>query len=185
LLGYDLEKVMIFANPEVDQALGAMSADAAALGSDVFMKQSKFNPASSEGEALLAHELTHVAQFLGQGTNSGKDLEKEALQIERQVRQGKTGAGFPDRKDYLSKGTSFGRKPVSAEQLHTAATDRTYWPNEQVQSGNGYSIRWSNGQVDQVSQQTLNQAYALAARMIKDKRNEFEYLKAGTTDEHR
>ncbi|MCK5218742.1 DUF4157 domain-containing protein, partial [bacterium] len=161
LLGYDLEKVMIFANPTVDQALDSMSADAAALGSDIFVKQSKFNPGSSEGEALLAHEMTHVAQFLRQGSGQGDlNLEQEALQTEHQVRRGAL-SGKRDGKEIVGAGL----KPASTgsdlysrtRQLHTAATDRTYWPKEQTRSGRGVCVRWPNGRVDRVSQQILSQ----------------------------
>lgn len=61
-LGYDLSTVKIHNSPEDSQLSQAVGAKAFTLGSDVFFKEGAYNPQSSDGQQLLAHELTHVIQ---------------------------------------------------------------------------------------------------------------------------
>lgn len=61
-LGHDLSDVRVHTDSTAHQLNEAVSAKAFTTGSDVFFKQGTYDPASSSGRALLAHELTHVAQ---------------------------------------------------------------------------------------------------------------------------
>jgi Domain of unknown function (DUF4157) len=64
-LGEDFSDVRIHDDAEAHELSRAVSAEAFTTGSDVFFQTGKYDPASSAGQKLLAHELTHVAQQRG------------------------------------------------------------------------------------------------------------------------
>ncbi|MEL7531124.1 MAG: DUF4157 domain-containing protein, partial [Bacteroidota bacterium] len=61
-LGVDFSKVRIHIGPEAEALCAAMGAQAFTHGRDVFFAKGKYQPDSSQGQKLLAHELTHVVQ---------------------------------------------------------------------------------------------------------------------------
>jgi hypothetical protein len=61
-MGHDFSGVNIHANSESDSLNKQIGARAFTTGSDIFFRQGEYNPASSGGQELLAHELTHVVQ---------------------------------------------------------------------------------------------------------------------------
>jgi hypothetical protein len=61
-IGYDFSDVKVHTGPESVQMNKAMGAQAFTHGNDVFFNSGKFNPESTNGKHLLAHELTHVVQ---------------------------------------------------------------------------------------------------------------------------
>jgi hypothetical protein len=70
--GTSFTGVHIHADGEADALNGAVGARAFTTGSDIFFRQGTFQPSSSAGRELLAHELTHVVQQ--QGIPSGASL---------------------------------------------------------------------------------------------------------------
>lgn len=64
-LGADLRGVRLHTGPEAVEAAQAFDARAFTVGQDVVFNESEFSPGTREGRALLAHELTHVAQTGG------------------------------------------------------------------------------------------------------------------------
>ena len=70
-MGYDFSDVSVHTDANADRVSRSIGARAFTTGSDIFFKEGEYNPGSSEGQNLLAHELTHVVQ---QGGNapSGK-----------------------------------------------------------------------------------------------------------------
>ncbi len=63
--GADFSEVRLHTGPEVDTLNDSMSARAFTTGQDIFLRQGEYNPGSSGGQELLAHELTHVLQQSG------------------------------------------------------------------------------------------------------------------------
>jgi hypothetical protein len=61
-IGYDFSDVKIHTGPESVQLNKELGAQAFTHGNDVFFNAGKFNPESTNGKHLLAHELTHVVQ---------------------------------------------------------------------------------------------------------------------------
>ena len=61
-LGYDLSSVKVHNSAEDSEISQSVGAKAFTLGQDVFFKGGSYNPDSSDGKKLLAHELTHVVQ---------------------------------------------------------------------------------------------------------------------------
>jgi hypothetical protein len=61
-VGFDLGKVRIHTDKEAAVSARHLGAEAYTVGSHIVFGSSLFDPASSNGHSLLAHELTHVAQ---------------------------------------------------------------------------------------------------------------------------
>lgn len=61
----DFSQVNIHANTGAAMMNRELSARAFTVGNDIYFNDSQYNPASSEGKRLLAHELTHTIQQTG------------------------------------------------------------------------------------------------------------------------
>jgi hypothetical protein len=68
--GQDFSDVRIHTGAEADNLNNNLQAKAFTTGSDIFFRDGDYNPNSSDGQELLAHELTHVVQQGG-----SKDLK--------------------------------------------------------------------------------------------------------------
>ncbi len=64
-MGYDFGGVRAHTSPEADDLSRQLGAKAFTTGQDVFFRQGAYDPGSTAGQELIAHELTHVVQ---QGT---------------------------------------------------------------------------------------------------------------------
>lgn len=62
LFGADFSRVRIHANDSADAAARSIGAIAYTRGSDVVFRADQYQPTTSHGRELLAHELTHVVQ---------------------------------------------------------------------------------------------------------------------------
>jgi Domain of unknown function (DUF4157) len=60
--GYDFGKVRIHADAKAAQSASDLNALAYTVGNNVVFGAERFQPATSQGRSLLAHELTHVVQ---------------------------------------------------------------------------------------------------------------------------
>ena len=65
-IGADFSGVTIHQDAKADVLCDSIGARAFTTGSDVYFKQGEYQPNSTQGQELLAHELTHVVQQ-GQG----------------------------------------------------------------------------------------------------------------------
>jgi hypothetical protein len=96
----DFSGVRVHTDAHADSLNRSLSARAFTTGRDVFFRQGEYNPGSSAGRELLAHELTHVVQQNGDGiqrkmtvSEPGDVHEVEADQMARAVMQREHGAG--------------------------------------------------------------------------------------------
>jgi hypothetical protein len=64
--GADFGGVRVHADTQADRLNRSIQARAFTTGQDIFLRQGEFRPGSSEGQRLLAHELTHVVQQNGE-----------------------------------------------------------------------------------------------------------------------
>ncbi len=71
LFGHDLSGVRIHADPPADRLAGRVAATAFATGPDIFFRAGAYQPASTAGQRLLAHEVAHVVQQGGQSPAGG------------------------------------------------------------------------------------------------------------------
>lgn len=69
-IGYDFSGVRVHTSPEAAGLSQELSAKAFTTGQDIFFSEGSYDPHSSSGQELLAHELTHVVQQ-GTGAVSG------------------------------------------------------------------------------------------------------------------
>ena len=63
--GSDLDHVRVHTDSAAVQLSRELNARAFTVGQDIFFSPGAYQPASREGQGLLAHELTHVAQQTG------------------------------------------------------------------------------------------------------------------------
>jgi hypothetical protein len=89
----DFSSVRVHTDAEAHSLNQVVNAVAFTTGKDIFFRQSAYDPDSSAGRELLAHELTHVVQQSGgpklQGKlvlgEAGDPFEQEADRVARQV----------------------------------------------------------------------------------------------------
>jgi hypothetical protein len=92
--GVDFSGVRVHTDAQADTLNRALSARAFTTGHDIFFRRGEYNPSSSSGRELLAHELTHVVQQ-GAGKIQGKlsvsrpgdPDERQADQVAHEVTQ--------------------------------------------------------------------------------------------------
>jgi hypothetical protein len=84
-LGDSLDDVHVHTDANANQLATSVSARAFTTGSDIYFARGEHNPGSTDGQQLLAHELTHVVQQRGASTSGpltvsqpGDALENEA-----------------------------------------------------------------------------------------------------------
>ena len=75
--GADFSSVKVHTGTESDALNESVSARAFTTGQDIFFGQGEYNPGSSAGREVLAHELTHVVQQTGAKAARGKGEPKE------------------------------------------------------------------------------------------------------------
>ena len=61
-MGYDFSDVRVHKDKEAAESAKAVNAKAYAIGNNIVFNEGQFNTGSSEGQRLMAHELTHVVQ---------------------------------------------------------------------------------------------------------------------------
>ena len=83
-IGADFSGVKVHTGSDAIQMSREIGARAFTHGSDIYFNQGKYDPGSSEGKHLLAHELTHVVQQKGadqiqRTMDDGHDLRSDLL----------------------------------------------------------------------------------------------------------
>ena len=76
-LGTVLDGVHLHTGSRAAEAAGALDANAFTVGRDIVFGEGKFEPGTTEGSRILAHELAHVAQQHGQEPLIQRDPDKK------------------------------------------------------------------------------------------------------------
>jgi hypothetical protein len=84
-LGDDLADVRVHDGPAAHGLARSVSARAFAVGSDLFFAEGEHRPGTSEGNRLLAHELTHVVQQRGAPTGGPLTVSEPGDALEREA----------------------------------------------------------------------------------------------------
>jgi hypothetical protein len=92
--GHDFADVAVFAGPMSGALARSLSAEAFTHGRMVFFDPKHYRPDTAQGEALLAHELTHTRQAEGDD-RSARSKEAEALATEARYLGWLTPGGAP------------------------------------------------------------------------------------------
>jgi hypothetical protein len=129
--GRDLSHVRVHTGPRADALARSYGSRALARRSDIYFAAAEFDPATSRGRQLLAHEVSHVIQQGTAGpTASSEELEAEANRAATAVTNGDrarvTRSAAPGIAQHQPRGTP-GAPPVpdvSTSTLITMALDR-------------------------------------------------------------
>lgn len=76
-MGHDFSSVNIHTDTQSDTLNRSLGSRAFTTGNDIYFRGGEFNPGSSGGQELLAHELTHVVQQTGGAPVQAKRDEKD------------------------------------------------------------------------------------------------------------
>ncbi|XXY51881.1 DUF4157 domain-containing protein [Sorangium sp. So ce269] len=79
--GRDFSGVRIHDSARADASTRAVSATAYTVGNDVVFRRGAYDPNTTRGKKLLAHELAHVAQQSGGEGHAAKKSDKASLDI--------------------------------------------------------------------------------------------------------
>ena len=97
--GHDFSRVRVHTDPKAGESARAVDAVAYTVGNSIVFDSGRYAPATPQGQYLLAHELTHVAQQSGQPaphidklsmTEPGDASEREADAVAAAVIGGET-----------------------------------------------------------------------------------------------
>jgi len=123
----DFSGVRIHTDSDADALNKAVNAEAFTTGRDVFFREGKYEPGSSEGRKLLAHELTHVVQQASAPpaqelrVSSPDDAsERQAGAVAEHVSASPAGTG-----------AAVGRQPAPEEEEVQASLERQAAPEEE------------------------------------------------------
>lgn len=127
--GQDFSDVKVHTGPESHALNEQLSAKAFTTGSDIFFREGAYDPGSSGGQELLAHELTHVVQqrsgSVGGGGSGmtvnapGDSYEQEADSVAKTVM---SGGATPEVQRQM---------PEDEEEVQTKALQREDVPEEE------------------------------------------------------
>ena len=76
-MGHDFSNVNIHTDSSADNLNRSLGAKAFTTGNDIYFRSGEYNPSSSSGQELLAHELTHVVQQTGGSPVQTKREDKD------------------------------------------------------------------------------------------------------------
>ncbi|KXK19518.1 MAG: peptidoglycan binding domain-containing protein [Chloroflexi bacterium OLB15] len=76
-MGHDFSNVNIHTDSSADNLNRSLGAKAFTTGNDIYFRSGEYNPSSSSGQELLAHELTHVVQQTGGAPVQTKREDKD------------------------------------------------------------------------------------------------------------
>ncbi len=88
-LGQDFSRVRVHTGEWAEISAAALRAKAFSFGSDVAFAAGRYQPSTSDGRELLAHELVHVAQQ-ERGSGDTSQAEPRASAAAERVRQGES-----------------------------------------------------------------------------------------------
>ncbi|MCB0061849.1 MAG: DUF4157 domain-containing protein [Caldilineaceae bacterium] len=94
--GANFGGVRVHTNSGADGLNQSLSARAFTTGQDIFFKQGEYNPGTSGGRELLAHELTHVVQQNGA-------VQKDEQQIQAKLTLGQPGDQYEQEADRIAQ----------------------------------------------------------------------------------
>ena len=143
-MGHDFSGVSVHTSSQADQLNENLSAKAFTTGQDIFFSQGAYQPNTSEGQELLAHELTHVVQQSqgqvsdgdgGMTVNAPNDVyEQEADAVAQTITQTEAPAqvgGAVQREDI----------PEEPEEVQAKAIQREDVPEEEPEEVQAKAIQ--------------------------------------------
>ena len=132
-MGEDFSDVRVHDDADAHELSTAVSAEAFTTGSDVFFQSGKYDPASSAGQKLLAHELTHVSQQRGATPTSDMTVSEpgDASEVEATSLADKVSSAPSS----TSQQTATVSRAAEEEELQTSRLDRAGAEEEEPMQG--------------------------------------------------
>jgi len=136
--GADFNHVRIHTDSRASEMNKQLNARAFTYGADIYFNEGQYNPSSSEGKKLLAHELTHTIQ---QGHVGQKVQKKQSCM---QVTEGANTVGLSEEEKLLAQTVSQLNKPRVQRSTNWAAGNvhETINSAETVLTGAPNPITW-------------------------------------------
>ena len=147
--GQEFSDVKVHTGPESHALNEQLSAKAFTTGSDIFFRDGAYDPGSSGGQELLAHELTHVVQQRSGsvGSNSGgmkvnapgDSYEQEADSVAKSVTAGNASPevqrqATEEEEEVQTKSLQRQEMPEEEEEVQTKALQREEVPEEEEET---------------------------------------------------
>jgi hypothetical protein len=139
--GHDFSKVRLHTDSEAAESARSVNALAYTVGRDVVFGAAQYAPGTATGNALLAHELTHVVQQGGR-TQSGAaqrisspsdGAEREAESVGRAVSSGQVAPAVAAGPGGLFRlGANPNCSKTEADSLHQGIYDARSWLNKAI-----------------------------------------------------
>jgi hypothetical protein len=151
--GADFSGVRVHTDTRADSLSRSLSAMAFTTGQDIFFRQGAYNPGTSSGRELLAHELTHVVQQNGGNlqrkmtvSQPGDRHESEADRMARAVMQQEQEAA-PQRTDRssIARQDEEEEKPAQAKADESRVQRQTEAPEERDEEEGKLGMQPENG----------------------------------------
>jgi Domain of unknown function (DUF4157) len=142
--GQDFSDVKVHTGPESHALNEQISAKAFTTGSDIFFREGAYDPGSSGGQELLAHELTHVAQqrsgSVGGGGGRmtvnapGDSYEQQADSVAKAVTSSTPSVqreAMPEDEEVQAKALQRAEMPVEDDEVQAKSLQREDLPQEE------------------------------------------------------
>ncbi|BAY29886.1 hypothetical protein NIES2107_17300 [Nostoc carneum NIES-2107] len=105
--GYNLEDVRIHKDANANKAARELNAEAFTIKKDIFFNAGRYDPQSSQGKWLLAHELTHTVQQQPPPTASPTTVQPHQTLAQENTFNAKSGVSLTTEPSYAQ------RKPLA------------------------------------------------------------------------
>jgi hypothetical protein len=134
-LGADFSGVRVHTDHQSDSLNRSLNARAFTTGQDIFFRQGAYEPASSSGRELIAHELTHVVQ-------QGGDQVRRAMSVSQpgdphEVEAERTARAVMDHEHAGLPGADEKEKEDEKQKHHMMASRSTDGPQRQPEAPEG------------------------------------------------
>jgi hypothetical protein len=140
-LGHDFSDVRVHNDSRANESAQSVNAHAYTVGSNVVFQRDKYDPASTEGKTMLAHELTHVVQQRsgpvdGTAAGGGIKVSDPSDRFEREASANADrvmSAPAPASAQLSASGPAVQREeaPEEEEDVQTSAVQREAAPEEE------------------------------------------------------
>ena len=135
-LGHDFSDVRVHNDSQAHESARSVNAHAYTVGSNIVFQRDKYDPSSSEGKTMLAHELTHVVQQRSgpvDGTSAAGGI-KVSDPSDRFEREASANADRVMSADVTAS-------PAAGTPSATAAVQRDEAPEEEEETAHGSFVQ--------------------------------------------
>ncbi len=164
----DFSRVRVHTDSQADGLNRSLQARAFTTGRDVFFRQGEYNPGSSSGRELLAHELTHVVQQGGSAVQSKNEEENAESACSGCAANSPVGA-------LQTKLTLGAPNDIYEQEADAVASAYINWEHQTVaKDSTGLQVRRQEGEEVEEKNDSLVMAKLLDGYVLRQAENETE-----------